>query len=97
MLFWNWDVLTLEKLSEKEDLTFSTTVFNDLEKLDMKHLTMDNIMKQKKSTFINMVKHKNEEETFEDLEKKKSSHSKVEKEEHTILRIQRYLQPSRFK
>ena len=57
----------------------------------MKHLTM----RMKKSTFINMVKQKIEEKTFEDLEKKKSVY-KVEKMEHNILRIQKYLQPSKI-
>ena len=35
--------------------------------------------------------------TVEGLEKKKSPHSKVEKVEHNILRIQKYLQPSKLK
>ena len=45
----------------------------------MKHLTMENIMKMKKGTFRNMVKTKIKEKTFEGLENKKKSHSKVEK------------------
>ena len=84
------------QMKNKTKRDWATTVLNDLEKLDMKHLTMENIMKMKKSTFRNMVKQKIEEKTFEDLEKKKSSHSKVEKLEHYILRIQKYLQPSNF-
>ena len=37
-----------------------------------------------------------EEKTFEGLENKKKSHSKVEKLEHNALRIQMYLQPNKI-
>ena len=84
------------QLKNKTKKDWATTVLNDLEKLDMKELTMENIMRMKKSTFKNMVKQKIEEKAFEDLENKKSSHSKVEKLEHNILRIQKYLQPSKI-
>ena len=50
----------------------------------------------KKATFSKMIKHKIEEKTFETLEKKKKSHSKVEKLEHTTIKMQKYLQPSRI-
>ena len=44
------------KIRTKRD--WVSMVLNDLEKLDMKHLTMENITNMKKGTFSDMVRKK---------------------------------------
>ena len=74
-----------------------TTVKNDLEYLDMKGCSMENIMKMKKISFVKTIKEKNRIKVFEKLTMAKTSHSKVRKVEHSYIKIQKYLQPNSMK
>ena len=74
-----------------------TTVKNDLGYLNMKEMTMEDIKIMKKISFMKMVKEKNRIKSFEKLTKEKQSHSKVMKIEHTLIKIQKYLQPNLMK
>ena len=62
--------------------------------LDLGNLSMEEIKNMKKTSFTNMIKDKIQIHTFKSLEGLKKSHSKVEKVEHSILKIQKYLQPN---
>ena len=74
---------------------WATTILDDLEKLDMKELSLETIKTMKKVSFMNIVKRKINERSFENLIKVKNSHSKVQQLEYTCLKIQKYLQPNR--
>ena len=74
---------------------WATTILDDLEKLDMKELSLETIKTMKKVSFMNIVKRKINERSFENLIKVKNSHSKVKQLEYTCLKIQKYLQPNR--
>ena len=75
----------------------STLVKNDLEYLDMKGSSMENIRKMKKVSFMKIIKEKNRGKVYEKLTKAKKSHSKVRKIEHSCIKIQKYLQPNSMK
>ena len=69
-------------------------VLDDLEKLEMKDTSFEEIGNMKKGYFMKVVKLRNEEKVFNSLEKVKKSHSKVRKIEHNSIKIQKYLQPN---
>ena len=71
-----------------------TTVMDDLEYLDMKNLSMEEIRKMKKTSFMKIIKEKNQIKVFEKLTKEKLSHSKVKHVEHNCIIIQKYLLPN---
>ena len=56
---------------------------------------METIKNMKKSEFLNILKQKIQEKSFEKLEKKKKSHTKVEHVEHNGIIMQKYLQPNK--
>ena len=58
---------------------------------------MDEIKTMKKTVWVNLVKQRINMKTFEILEKKKKSHSKVENMEHTAIIMRKYLQPNNIK
>ena len=55
---------------------------------------MEQIKNMKKVSFMIMVKENNDIKTFEKLQLRKKSYSKVEKIEHTNIKIHMYLQPN---
>ena len=71
-----------------------STVEKDLNLLGLSAFTMDKIKNMKKSSFMNMVKRRIEKYSFEKLQQKKMTHSKVDKLEHSEIKIQKYLQPN---
>jgi Zn finger protein HypA/HybF involved in hydrogenase expression len=72
-----------------------TTVLEDLKYLDLEQLSMDSIRKMKKGSFMNLIKKEIRNKTFDKLQSRKKSHTKVENVEHNEFRIQKYLQPNK--
>ena len=70
-----------------------TTVLEDLKYLEIDK-TMEEITKMKKGSYMNMIKQRIQAKAFENLEKIKLSHSKVEHIEHNGINMQKYLQPN---
>ena len=60
----------------------------------MKNLSMEEIRKKKKTSFMKIIKEKNQITVFEKLTKEKLSHSKVKHVEHSCIIIQKYLLPN---
>ena len=85
--------LTQMKSKTKKD--WVTTVLDDLNKLELSHMSMEGIKNMKKTSFITLIKQRINRKTFKTLENLKKSHSKVEKIEHSDIRIQKYLQPNK--
>ena len=83
------------KNSTKKD--WVTTVKNDLAYLEMEGMSMEDIRIMRKITYMKMIKDKNRLKSFEKLTKKKLSHSKVMEIEHSLIKIQKYLQPNSMK
>ena len=72
-----------------------STILEDLKYLDLSDLSMETIKNMKKSEFVNILKQKIQEKSFEKLEKTKKSHTKVEHVEHNGIIMQKYLQPNK--
>ena len=85
------------QFKNKNKKDWVTTVLNDLEHLDLNHETMETIKNMNKTSFKKLIKKKIYEKTFENLEKLKSTHSKVEHVEHSDIVMQKYLQPNTVK
>ena len=68
------------------------SVLDDLESLGLADLSWEHIRSMKKGIFMNMVKEKIELKAFENLQKKKKSHSKVKQLNHNAIKMQKYLQ-----
>ena len=64
-----------------------TTVQQDLQVLGISNLSMDEIKTMKKTVWVNLVKQRMNMKTFEIMENKKKSHSKVEQIENTAIII----------
>ena len=73
-----------------------TTVGNDLKELDM-NVTFADIRTMSKGKFKSMLKLNIKKKAIKELEKKKSTHSKVKHIKHGFLKIQSYLLPSEMK
>ena len=74
-----------------------TSVFGDLENLNMGNMNIEEIKNMKQTSFEGMVKENIRINAFERLEKIKNSHSKVKEIEYKVLKIQKYLQPNKVK
>ena len=74
-----------------------TSVFGDLENLNMGNMNIEEIKRMKQTSFEGMVKENIRINAFERLEKIKNSHSKVKEIEYKVLKIQKYLQPNKVK
>ena len=85
------------QMEHKTKKDWVTTVQQDLQVLGINNLCMDEIKTMKKTVWVNLVKHRINLKTFESLEKKKKSHSKVEQIEHTAIIMRKYLQPNNIK
>ena len=85
------------QMEHKTKKDWVTTVQQDLQVLGIKNLSMDEIKTMKKIVWVNIVKQRINLKTFESLEKKKKSHSKVEQIEHTAIIMRKYLQPNNIK
>ena len=83
------------KTRKKKD--WVTTVLEDLKYLGLSDLSIEEIRKMKKVSFMKLVKTSIKSHTFDKLEKTKSSHSKVKILEHKSLKMQKYLQPNQTK
>ena len=75
---------------------WETTVIEDLKKLEL-NMNMEEIGKMKKTSFMQKIKQRIETKTFENLEKRKQSHSKVENVQHVGIKMQKYLKPNQNK
>ena len=82
------------QLKNRTKRDWVTTIFDDLEKLNMKETSLETIRTMKKASFMNIVKQKIIERSFENLIKVKNTHSKVKNLEYNLLKIQKYLQPN---
>ena len=82
------------QLKNRTKRDWVTSVQADLDSLGLGDLTMERIKNMKKTSFMNMIKERNELKTFEKLQLKKKSHSKVKNIEHTLIKMQKYLQPN---
>ena len=71
-----------------------STVLDDLSRLELSHLSMEEITDMKKTSFITLIKQRINLKTFKFLEDLKKSHSKVMHIEHNGIKIQKYLQPN---
>jgi hypothetical protein len=71
------------QMKNKTKRDWVTSVHDDLEFLGLGDLDMEQIKNMKKVSFMKMVKENNDIKTFEKLQLRKKSHSKVEKIEHT--------------
>ena len=74
-----------------------TSVLGDLEYLELQNLNIEDIRSMKQASFVGLVKEKVRDKAFESLSKIKNSHSKVKNIEHTVLKIQKYLQPNKVR
>ena len=74
-----------------------TSVFEDLKYLNMEDKSMEMIKIMKKASFMKEIKQRNNLKTFENLQKVKTSHSKVKEIEHSHIKMQKYLQPNSVK
>ena len=82
----------MEKRTKRD---WATTVLGDLKYLKLEHLSMDDIRKMKKGSFMRIIKQGIKSNVFKKLQETKYLHSKVDKVEHTELKIQKYLQPNK--
>ena len=82
------------QMKNKTRRDWVTSVQSDLKFLGLEDLDMEKIKNMKKVSFMKMVKENNDIKTFEKLQLRKKSHSKVEKIEHTHIKMQMYLQPN---
>ena len=57
--------------------------------------SLETIKSMKKGSFMNMVKERIKNKSFQSLEKIKKSHSKVQEIEHNSITMQKYLQPNK--
>ena len=73
-----------------------STVIEDLELMDIQ-LEMEQIKTMRKSNFMSIIKDKIQMQTFQDMEKIKSSHTKVKEIEHENMKMQKYLQANSCK
>ena len=89
-MFFIFDQLSQMKLRTKKD--WGTKVLEDLKYLGLSDI--EQIRKMKKVSFMKLVRTRIKSDTFEKLEKIKSSHSKVRHLEHKSLKMQTYLQPN---
>ena len=85
------------QMKHKTKKDWVTTVLEDLKVLDLEHLSMEEIRIMKKTCFTNLIKQNIQLYAFKNLEDLKKSHSKVEKVQHCVLKIQKYLQPNSIK
>ena len=74
-----------------------TSVLGDLEYLDLQNSNIEDIKNLKQASFEGLVKEKIRDKAFESLSKIKNSNSKVKNIEHTVLKIQKYLQPNKVR
>ena len=81
----------IRKCSKKD---WVTTVFKDLNYLDIECSNLEVIKNMKKETFMKIVKTRNEIKSFVRLEKTKETHSKVNKVKHDRIIMQKYLKAS---
>ena len=73
---------------------WATTILADLEELKL-NVTIAEIKSIRRGTYMNMIRKSIRENTFEKLNMKQSSHSKVNKWKHTMFKMQNYLMPNR--
>ena len=73
-----------------------STVIEDLELMDIQ-LEMEQIKTMRKSNFMSIIKDKIQMQTFQDMEKIKSSHTKVKEIKHENMKMQKYLQANSCK
>ena len=76
------------QLKNRTKRDWGSMVLDDLEKLEMKDTSFEEIGNMKKGYFMKVVKLRNEEKVFKSLEK-------VKKIEHNSMKIQKYLQLNR--
>ena len=82
---------------KRDDQRKKTTILEDLKYLNMENIKFEEIKNMKKGVFKKLVKQKIKGETFENLHKRKFSHSKVKHVEHNGLIMQKYLKPNKSK
>ena len=70
-----------------------TTVLSDLKEINL-NITLEDIRKMKKETFVNILKRKIEYKPLKYLENLKENHSKVKFLKHPVLKMQPYLMPN---
>ena len=80
------------QLKNKTKKDWVNSVLDDLESLGLADLSWEHIRSMKKGIFMNMVKEKIELKAFENLQKKKKSHSKAKQLNHNAIKMQKYLQ-----
>ena len=74
-----------------------STVIDDLKYLGMENASWDTLKNMKKTSFMKQIKEKTYMKTLEKLENEKKCHSKVKEIEHNIIKMQKYLLPTRMK
>ena len=84
-------------MKNKTKKDWVTMVLDDLNKLELSFMSMEEIKSMKKTSFITLIKQRINRNTFKHLEDLKKSHSKVENIEHSDIKIQKYLQPNKEK
>ena len=84
----------ITQMKNKTKKDWVSTVLDDLSRLELSHLSMEEITDMKKTSFITLIKQRINLKTFKFLEDLKKSHSKVMHIEHNGIKIQKYLQPN---
>ena len=84
------------QLKSRTKKDWVTTVIEDMKKLEL-NVKMEEIRKTKKTSWKQVIKEKIKNYTFDKLEKRKLSHSKVENVEHCGINMQKYLKPNKTK
>ena len=82
------------KTKKKKDWIYQ--VLGDIEDLKL-NMSLEELKTIKKSKLKSILKKAVEDKTFEDLQKTKETHSKVNKIQHNKLEMQRYLKPNNLK
>ena len=83
------------QMKSRTSKDWATTVIEDLKKLEL-NMNMEEIGKMKKTSFRQIIKDKIKTYTFDKLEKRKHSHSKVENVDQFGINMQKDLKQNKM-